>query len=202
MKIILKKYSLIFISIVFLLLNNTMFFWSRFPFLISIGFALLFMIETILIIILILYQIYLIHDEKLNNKFRIINIIFLSVTLTSSVFFPNIIDFDSKVNGERIFNAYHEGSANCTTSLILRKKHRFTYKAICFGITEANGGYEMVNDTILLKYDNKPKTKYNLIYAVIKRKENKLGKYSEKLLGFRKNDTRALIMKIIQNDLK
>ncbi len=120
----------------------------------------------------------------------------------SYIFFPNIIDFDSKINGTRIFNAYYEGSANCTSSLILRKKQRFTYRSICFGITEANGNYKIINDTISLRYDNEPNTKYNLIYAVIERKKNKLDKSSEKLLGFRKNDTRALMMTITQNDLK
>lgn len=197
-----KKYSLIIVSLVLFILNNTTYFWGRTGFFIGVFFVFITLIGFALLAVLILFQCYFIYKEKFSKKIRLVNLLLLTFTFVYCSIFPNIIDFDSRIYGRRIFYAFYEGSANCTVNLILREKNRFTKSSICFGITEEHGDYEIRNDSIFVTYDNTIGSNYKAYLGVIIKDSNKHKDLPDKVYLYN-NDTliRPLKLTVTKNEL-
>ena len=87
-------------------------------------------------------------QEKFSNQDRNWTIGTMAICLGLIFFKPNGIgNFDS-LEGENLFVAQREGSANCMTTFKLKPNNKFKERNVCFGVSEARGNYEIRNDTI------------------------------------------------------
>lgn len=146
-----KPKRLIILTAVFFLVINTSYFWQilvggyLFPVTILLGMFFIVLLVALPITIGKAYE------EKYKNKPRLFSIIFLSLTLVLTVFFPSgVINFE-RFEGNSLLIAHYEGAANCTTTLKLKANNKFKIQSICFGVDEVKGEYEIKQDTIFFK---------------------------------------------------
>lgn len=89
-----------------------------------------------------------------DNILKIINIVSIFITATLSYLYPlGLIDW-SYLEPETILTAQYEGTANCTTTLRLKKGYWFKKTVVCFGVEHWEGRYQMVGDTVKFYYTN------------------------------------------------
>lgn len=198
-----KRKGLITTVVIFFLLVNTTYYWEG-----KLGlFAMpVFLILTVVyfgLVIALIRQLYLSIKERFSNKFRLLNIGFLTAILTLTFFKPfGFIDFD-KFEGENLLIARREGAANCMTTFKLKDDLTFKERNVCFGVTEIKGTYRIYNDTIYffnVRRAKKEDIKYE--FGVIE----KLELYTENPHALKlyksKNDTIGFKYFITKNDLK
>lgn len=140
-------FTLLYFSIV-----HTSHFWSGELSVFFLPVFLFLVISYIVLIVSLFIQIYKSIKEQFYNRFRsqVIEIMFLLLFLTF-IFPEGIIDF-SKYEGADILVATYKGVANCIDTITVRDNGLAKSKNVCFGITEDEGQYSFINDTIYLSY--------------------------------------------------
>lgn len=152
-----KIRPLLIITLVFLLLINTSYFWEynigSFLFLVYGIFILLY----IVLLVVLVFQLNKAIRERGKNKTRIVNVSVLAATLIIVLLYPSgIINF-KQYETKPILLAQREGVANCTTTYKFLKDSSFERLSICFGLEKLKGRYARSGDTLLLTYQDKKK---------------------------------------------
>lgn len=196
-----KYKKLIPAATVFFLLINTSYFWEgklgAFAFPVFIGLMIFFFVLVIL---------WLIHtskcmQEKCKSKSRIGVIAVLSIVLITTAIKPyGLVNYD-RLYGKNLLIAQREGSAHCTVTLTLKENGTFRERHVCFGVREIRGSYEIRNDTVFFKMPkNARNPKFSYAFALIMPSRNP--HYREELVLYRhNNDTPALVLWILSNQL-
>lgn len=191
-------------TVVFFILVNTSYFWEYKLGVYAMPATFAFVIVFLGLGIILVRQIYLAAKEKFKDKQRIFSVILLATVLVLTYFFPlGIINFE-KLSGNDVLIAEHEGAANCMTILKLKDNYKFTEKNVCFGLTEVNGNYKIINDTIYfynIKFGRNENEYYE--FAVIKPSKFNSKKDAFDLVRFKnKSDTTGNGLWITKNELK
>lgn len=145
----LQNKQLLTITILFFVLVNTAYFWEAklgyfsFPF---------FLILFIIYIIIVIFTIYLICIFIIDKNTKQLITICISTFLLLLIFLKptGIINFEA-LQGADLLIASREGGGNCATVLKLKQSKFFKERSVCFGITEVEGNYELIHDTIYFK---------------------------------------------------
>ena len=146
------KYKGIYISLfIFFFLINFSFFLEG-----LLGFFALPCLVAILAFFFVLVGFFCYHFYKLvkgrfQDKNRIVLTCFLALVIGFTIYKPEGLLSYELLNGESVLKAFHEGSANCTTTLNLYPNNVFTYTNICFGVYTTLGTYNISGDTIFFK---------------------------------------------------
>lgn len=185
-------------AIILFVISNTAYFWQSklgvYFLFVSAGLILSYLLLFFFILRIIFFSI----KHKINDKYYLLYLLFLSFVLICPIVFPGgIINFE-KYESENSIIAQREGVANCINTLKIKVDGRFVERAVCFGITEYSGKYKQFGDTLFFEYDDKLKTDLKRFeYAIIKRKvstEN-IGTLT-KYIG--KKDTIGIVYTIIK----
>ncbi|MEX6690090.1 hypothetical protein QTN47_21455 [Danxiaibacter flavus] len=143
-----KNKRLIIIIVVFFLLLNTSYYWEGKLGLFAFPFFLLLAMAYLWLSIALLRQIYLTIKEKFKQRERFIVIGLLTTVLLLTFYKPSgLVDFD-KLEGDDLLVAERTGSANCLTTLKLKDDFSFRERIGCFGVTEIEGTFRVIKDTI------------------------------------------------------
>lgn len=165
---------------------------------------LLLIVYFLVLTILLLVQVFLSVKENFKNGQRMFLIALLTIILCLSLRFPtgllNLGTFDGAIT----FTAQREGSANCMTTLTLRKNNTFNERTTCFSVSEIKGSYTIKGDTIFFNDDsNGIKKKEFYKFAVIKINQELNENYLGDLIMYKEyTDTIGVNLWIIKNDLK
>ena len=188
-----KQKRLIYIGVIFFLIINPSYYWTKYVnFFLLLFLLLLFGFTYIYLIAKFFIRLNGAFREKFNNKSNLTAIIVVGVVLVLISLRPyGIINYD-ELEGENLFVANMEGVANCETYLKLKDNNKFKYTSYCFGIDEIRGVYELDGDTIFFFPKKQDYHLYN--YAII-RNSNKLMMYHNE------SDSLRLPFTILENNL-
>lgn len=127
---------------------NTSYFWMDKLGLFAIPFSIFLFLLYITLVLALLYQVYWVINEKLQNRKRNILVLVMGVALILIFLWQDgIINFE-KYEDKDLLVAEREGAANCYTILKLKENNKFVEKSICFGVAEITGKYLIKGDSI------------------------------------------------------
>lgn len=132
----------------FFLIINTLYLWEGYLGVWSMLFTIALFFYFLILTAVLIWQIVLLFMERFRSRSRIMATGALGVVLGLTVLWPGGIIPYNQLEGDDLFVAYVEGSANCTTTLKLKEDHIYTQHSICFGVTEAKGTYVLKGDTV------------------------------------------------------
>ena len=139
-------------------------------------------------------------EENFSNRNRNWTIGIMTITLGLICVKPGgIINFN-KSEGEDLFIAQREGTANCATTFKLKQNNKFVERKVCFGVNEIRGNYEIKNDTIFFLEVSVPRGEEDYYeFGILKKSKLK----DEKTLFRYRNrsDTLGHELWIIKNDI-
>ncbi|WP_125185425.1 hypothetical protein [Botryobacter ruber] len=162
-----KNKSIIISSILFFLLFNTSFLWQKLPGLWDLGIIAVLVIAFLALAVVLLVQFTLLIFGKFKSKKKNISTAVLAFVLLITVIFPFGVYNPNHFEEPNLIFARLESTANCTSSLKIRKENRFSYTSVCFGFDDYNGTYEIVGDTIKLLYDDKSPFNSKVAYGIV-----------------------------------
>ena len=140
--------------IVFFLVINTSYFWSKEVGIWLIPLSLLLVITYLCFLVIIFIQIFKAAKEKGCNNKRLYTIFLLTVVLLLTAIQPKGIINYEKWESKDLLIAKSKGAANCSTTLRLKPTNQFTFTTVCFGIEEIKGVYKINEDTIFFESTN------------------------------------------------
>ena len=198
-----KNKPIFFISLLFLLLVNSAFFWLRLPSFWDMGITIILLLGYLALFLTLLTQIWFLYREKFKNKSRIVNAIVLSSVLFFTTIFPyGIYDFE-KLEGHDVIIAQREGVANCTTTFKMKSSNRFVEKSVCFGVDRYEGEYAIVGDTIKFRFEPESNFSQKSAFGIIRLNMNPASKAIGEIIYYRNlQDQNPLTLKIMKYDLK
>ncbi len=146
------KYIKLFIAtIIFLILDNTITYWGaklgRFSMIGFLGLIIFFLALTSTFFIQIINAI----KERFIDKQRLMLIVFIGFSLTSTYLFPTGLFNLGRNENDSLLIATREGATNCRTTLKLYGDGTFMERNICFEVNEITGTYQFIHDTIFFK---------------------------------------------------
>lgn len=148
-----KYRPLLTTAIVFFTAINTLQLWegnlgiAAFPFM-----FVLFLVYLALIVLLIAQIVFAIKEKGRDRK-RLWVMGWVALVLGLTTWKPaGLVNWDA-LAGKDLLVAELEGTANCMTTLKLKKGNRFTEHTVCFGVDEISGRYTLKNDTIFFVYE-------------------------------------------------
>ncbi|WP_299531208.1 hypothetical protein [Ulvibacterium sp.] len=198
-----KRKKLLLATIIFFLLINTTYFWIGETGILAMFIFILLFVSFLILAVVLIGQVYFLIKEEFKDGNRIWTVGILFFVLGSAAFFPTgIMDFE-KLESESLLVAEREGTANCTTTLKLKKNKKFIEENICFGISETKGTYRIVNDTIYFENVSLGPHESEFYEFATITKEKDFGNYSGEILRFRNSsDTTGVALWILKNELK
>ena len=198
-----KNKLILFLSLLFLLLVNSAYFWLRLPSFWDIGITIILLLGYLALVLTLFTQIWLLYRERFKNKSRIINAIVLSSVLLLTTIFPyGMYDFE-KLEGHDVIIAQREGVANCTTTFKMKSSNRFVEKSVCFGVDRYIGEYAMVGDTIKFLFESESNFRSKSAIGIIRLNKNPASKPIGEIIYYRNfHDLNPLTLKIMKYDLK
>jgi hypothetical protein len=132
----------------FFLIINTLYFWDGYLGVWSMVLTIGLLFYFLILAVVLLYQLVLLCIERFKSRSRIIVTGVLALVIGLTALRPRGIIPYNLLEGDDLFVAFREGSANCTSTLKLKEDHCFTHHSICFGVAEAKGAYAIKGDTV------------------------------------------------------
>ncbi|MCT4637455.1 MAG: hypothetical protein N4A72_07085 [Bacteroidales bacterium] len=197
-----KNKLLILSSLIFFLLVNTTCFWEGKLGILAMLAFLILVIGYIVLAIGLLRQLILAIRERFTKKYRIFTIVFVLSILIITLLKPyGLVDFD-KFSGQDLLIAQREGAANCMTTFKLKENNKFVERSVCFGVSEIDGDFEIINDTIYFSNVNLPRgdTSYYDFALIMPSRFGTVNNKFDLIRYENKNDTIGHELWIIKNE--
>lgn len=163
---------------------------------------LILVIGYIVLAIGLLRQLILAIRERFTKKYRIFTIVFVLSILIITLLKPyGLVDFD-KFSGQDLLIAQREGTANCMTTFKLKENNKFVERSVCFGVSEIDGDFEIINDTIYFSNVNLPRgdTSYYDFALIMPSRFGTVNNKFDLIRYENKNDTIGHELWIIKNE--
>ncbi len=203
MQLVMRKYKFLIIStVVLFLMINTDYYWNGLFFGFDLVLKLFYLISFFVLTICLLRQLFLIIQERLQNRPRIYLILIMGLLLGLIAIKPfGIIDFE-KFEGKDLFIGWQEGTANCSTTLKLKENEKFTIMSYCFGEDKIRGTYSLKGDTIKLKFSSLGSMIKRYEYGIYKPYADPQKKIVGEILMYTsKKDTMPYPLTVFKNEL-
>lgn len=198
----LKHKTIYNITIIFFLLVNTSYLWTRYLGIYSVIEFFVSILFSLALLIVLLYQVIKSILQVFRQKSRLYLISFMTFVIITSFFFPSGLLNYGILEGECLLEARKTGAVGCATTLKLYSNNRFIERDICFIENLTKGDFRKKGDTIY--FDNSiPKINIgeDFEYGIIIRKYSK-NRYYEYIKLYKDNtDTTGMELFVRKNNL-
>ena len=198
----LNRFSLFNVIVLFLLIN-TLYFWQTFLGAWMMLAVILLFINYLFLVIILIYQFYLLTRHWSINKGRLWKLIAVFVILLIIAAKPQGIINYKIFEGKDMLFARRDGVAHCTTVLRLKENGEFEISDFCFGSSKSVGKFTIKNDTVILKFSTQTISK-KFTFGVYKPRNfeyRNLNDVGEIRLYTSAKDTTPFVLPVYENRL-
>ena len=148
----LRNKPLLINAIILFIFINTSYYWGGYVGHSIILFAILTLIDYMVLLVGLIYQLFLLAKNWQVNKTWAWKLLIVSGLLVTIALKPDgVIDYE-KFGSKDVLFAQRIGAASCASTLRLKYKGEFQFIETCFGVSESTGSYDVKNDTIYFKF--------------------------------------------------
>lgn len=183
-----KSKSALIIAILLFIGVNTLFIWKQITPASVFFVFLIFRILSFLLFFVFILKIGGGLIDKFKNRNNNISVGIIGFVLAFCFFYPAGILRSSDFDPEYYLIASQEGTANCSTSIILAVDNSFIERNVCFKIEEREGTYTIQNDTVYFSFKKNSTIEPKQTYGLLKLSDSKVNGNYGKLIYYRDMD--------------